>query len=450
MKNKNEKKDLSEKVYILLDKYRKHTKGFLYDEKIKGAYELLYPGINGSKNQKEFVLSKIKLALLVLIVGGLLTGTLWIKEVQNQNLGDNHVIREDFGEGSKQIKLKAKQDKESVDVNFVLEEKEYSSVEIKELYDSFLEELKLKILGQNVSFDMVSYDLMLCEKLEGYPYEIQWYTDDKYVTKDGYLLQEDVATPMDVLITAKISYKDFYKEECFPLKIYSKSIKKTLQEKIILEMETLEENTRQEKVLNLPTEYEGKAITWKKEVKHQAFLGIILVPLVIVLLMLCKDNDLLKLLELRQIQMTYDYPEIVSKLSLYIAAGMTTQRAFIKIAQEYEKKNQKKHYAYEEMLICVREMENGTPVGYAFENFGRRCQNAKYMKMATLLSQHIKKGTSNIGQELMAEASWAFEERKQQVRQQGEKAGTKLLVPMMILLFMIMTMILVPAFLNQI
>ena len=44
------------------------------------------------------------------------------------------------------------------------------------------------------------------------------------------------------------------------------------------------------------------------------------------------------------------------------------------------------------------------------------------------------------------EASNAFEERKHSARKQGEQAGTKLLIPMMMLLGITMITIMVPAF----
>lgn len=447
---KHGKEEIAESVYKVLERNKKYTKTFLYDEKIKEAYECLYPGIEGSKKQKEFVLSKIKLALMILLVGGLLTGGLWIKELQTEKIEDNQIIRKEYGEGSKQIHLQATQEKENVDISFVVEEKEFTTQELEECYEEFLIELEEKILGENVSFQLITYDLTLCEALEPYPYEIEWCVDEEYIGKDGHLLQEELEEAQTVSLIARISYKDFYREEIFEPCIYSRAIKETFQEKLVKSMETLEENTRMEKNMILPKEYEGKTLIWKNKVEHRAYLGFFIVPILVLVLLLCKNKDLSKLVEERQIQLNYDYPEIVSKLALYIGAGMTTQGAFIKIAREYEKRNKKKKYAYEEMLICVREIENGRPVGQAFELFGRRCQNPNYMKMSTLLSQHIKKGNAHISEELMSEASWAFEERKQQVRQQGEKTGTKMLVPMMILLFIVMTMILAPAFLNQI
>ena len=63
-----------------------------------------------------------------------------------------------------------------------------------------------------------------------------------------------------------------------------------------------------------------------------------------------------------------------------------------------------------------------------------------------LLSQNLKKGTAGLLILLKAEALDALEERKRNARRLGEEAGTKLLLPMMIMLVIVMVIIMIPAF----
>jgi hypothetical protein len=70
---------------------------------------------------------------------------------------------------------------------------------------------------------------------------------------------------------------------------------------------------------------------------------------------------------------------------------------------------------------------------------------SSYNRLATMLSQNIRKGAANLPMLLKAEADEAFQERKHLARKQGEKAGTKLLVPMIMLLAVAMVLITVPA-----
>ena len=93
----------------------------------------------------------------------------------------------------------------------------------------------------------------------------------------------------------------------------------------------------------------------------------------------------------------------------------------------------------------IHGIENGTSARNALELFGRRCRLPGYTRLATLLAQNLSKGSANLTSMLQAEAADAFEERKHTARKLGEKAGTKMLVPMMMLLGIVMVIITVPA-----
>ena len=147
--------------------------------------------------------------------------------------------------------------------------------------------------------------------------------------------------------------------------------------------------------------------------------------------------------------MLMDYPEIVSSLALLLGAGMNVQNSWLKIVNDYRTKREetgKKRYAYEEMLFTVYEMENGVLQVNAYERFGRSCRISCYTRLSTMISQNLRKGSTNLAQLLTEEAKEAFENRKHMARKLGEKAGTKLLLPMMMILGVMMVIIMVPAF----
>ena len=66
----------------------------------------------------------------------------------------------------------------------------------------------------------------------------------------------------------------------------------------------------------------------------------------------------------------------------------------------------------------------------------------------TLLEQSVRKGGSGLSEALLQEEIVAFEERKNLARRYGEEAGTKLLGPMVVLLLVVMSMVLLPAFMS--
>ena len=68
--------------------------------------------------------------------------------------------------------------------------------------------------------------------------------------------------------------------------------------------------------------------------------------------------------------------------------------------------------------------------------------------MATLLTQNLKKGSKGLLELLEQESSEAFEERRRRARAEGEKAGTRLLLPMMMMLGIVFLLVLIPAFMS--
>jgi hypothetical protein len=67
--------------------------------------------------------------------------------------------------------------------------------------------------------------------------------------------------------------------------------------------------------------------------------------------------------------------------------------------------------------------------------------------MALFLSDK-RRGSVPLLDTMKQEMMIAWEERKRKIRQQGEKIGTKLLIPMMGMLGVVFVIVLVPAFLS--
>ncbi len=150
-------------------------------------------------------------------------------------------------------------------------------------------------------------------------------------------------------------------------------------------------------------------------------------------------------------QMLNDYPQLVSQLVLYLGAGMTMRNIFEKLAHDYLRKTKnggKKQYVYEEIVVAVRELSSGVSEAVVYENFGLRCQSRQYTRLGTLLSQNLRKGNSEMLTMLQEESQKAFEEKMDRVRKLGEEAGTKLLLPMIMMLVIVMVIIMIPAYLS--
>ena len=143
-----------------------------------------------------------------------------------------------------------------------------------------------------------------------------------------------------------------------------------------------------------------------------------------------------------------DYPEIISKLTIFTGAGMTVRLSWERIVKDYEKRKSKGgqvRYAYEEMSRTYHQLQKGMMEGRAYEEFGKNCRLQPYLRLAGLIEQNRKEGVKNLRNLLSIEMNAAFEERKNLARKLGEEAGTKLLIPLFMTLGIVMIMVMLPA-----
>lgn len=449
-------KKIAELLYRRLERGKKKPTNpvyhMLYNNRVREDLQLLTPTVDVSQKQREYVIEKLALCLLVFFTGGILTLGMWIKEQNVSRLEDNLLYRNAYGEGSKEIALLVDTGEEEVQVNVVLQEKEYTEKELADLYASFQEVLEQEVLGENVSLEEVAYDLQLVDSVDTYPFVVQWQTDTNYITEKGELVQDELEEPVITELTAQINCEGFQQIYKFACCIHSRARPHTMVERLAEKLQKQEQESREQGYLELPAAYEDKQLFWRINSNHSALLMGMMTIVTMVFLYFGKDRDLHMLVEKREEQMRMDFPEIVSKLSLLTGAGMTAQNAWNRVAADYYKKKEQtgeERYAYEEMLLTMYQLKSGVSLQYAYENFGKRCRLPCYTKLATLISQNVRKGANNLSLLLKEEASEAFAERKHIARKLGEKAGTKLLVPMLMLLAMIMILIMVPAFMNN-
>ena len=106
-------------------------------------------------------------------------------------------------------------------------------------------------------------------------------------------------------------------------------------------------------------------------------------------------------------------------------------------------------YVYEELGVAMRQMHDGVSETKAVECFGRRCLLQQYLRFCSLITQNMKKGAEGMLAILETEAMDSLERRKEHALQLGEKAGTRLLFPMMLMLLIVMGIIMVPAFMTM-
>lgn len=199
----------------------------------------------------------------------------------------------------------------------------------------------------------------------------------------------------------------------------------------------------------LPDEWDGQFLQWQKPGENTGTLLASLGLFAAVILMLKKAREQQEQQMKRMEQLLMDYPSLIMKFTLLIQAGMTARKAFQKISADYMKRRPKtERYAYEAIVNTCHEMDSGIAEMEAYRRFGERCGQMKYKTFSTILIQNLQKGGRRMGDLLEQEALEAWDERKRKARVLGETAATKLLLPMVMMLAVVMAIIMIPAFLS--
>lgn len=149
-----------------------------------------------------------------------------------------------------------------------------------------------------------------------------------------------------------------------------------------------------------------------------------------------------KKIEQRSDELLHDFSEVVSKLALLTNAGMILRESWQQIAEAGD------GVIYEEMRMAVSEMNNGVSEIDAIYNFGSRCVTPEIKKFAGTITQGLSKGNRELSQMLAEQNKEVWEMKKHLARRQGEKAASKLLIPISIMFIGILIMIIIPIFAN--
>lgn len=419
--------------------WRKELSGFLSD-RIKIFEEL-------DKKSKKYI--------GIIIVGTLfLMCVIGIRGNNGGELNGSRLKRPEYGEASEflNVGIQIEGFDEVFDTTIEILPRLYSGEEIEKIFEEYALQLPLLILKNNKSIAEVSSDLDLINEVEGTPITIEWFSSNyNLIDSDGKVNCTEIGKEgCEVALTALLKYRDYTYEKVIDVKVVegaeygADKLKNSILEQIQYAQEGGDE------YLQLPKEIDGKQVKFIDNASEETPFAIFIMGVVAVIAVVMgsrkqKEREVTE----RKKQLSYDYSQMVAKLSLLIGAGMTVRHAWERIVSDYKRQgDDNKRYVYDEMEETYNQMLAGLSEMTAYEDFGRRCDVKEYMKFSTLLIQNMKKGSTELVKMLELEALEAFENRKNLAKKYGEEAGTKLLVPMIIMLIIVMVIIMVPALMS--
>jgi tight adherence protein C len=166
---------------------------------------------------------------------------------------------------------------------------------------------------------------------------------------------------------------------------------------------------------------------------------VVLSPVLAVLGFILASGRVLDAVKQRETQILKQFPNVVSNLALLINSGMDTFSAWKMISENSE------GILYEEMQNTITDMTTqGTPEIQAYVLFGKRCAIPRISKFIAMMVQNISKGSEDLIEFLIYESSICWTEKKNNAKIQGEKAGSKLMIPIFLIMVGILILILGP------
>ncbi len=390
---------------------------------------------------------------LITLISVLVMILLFFSQTDDEVLQKGHLLSRDREKVTLAVKMDKEGEQTEKEMNFQIEEKRLTDTELSELFAKVEKELMRSLQGKNASLLTVNQNLNFIEKLSGYPVTVSWIADSNYIKGNGSLRYNKIPLEgVDTEVAATVLYRKKEKKYCFPVHLVPKEL---TPEQAMVQLvrkkirQTIKKQKYQKKIM-LPQEVEGIKVSYKLP-KTSYFPQIGLFLLFPFFLPFYWQEQMNKKKKNRTMQLMIDYPELVQKFTLLLGAGLTIRYSIERMVKDYEDKRKKGgdyRYLYEELALVCNEIHNGVSERKAIEHFGKRCRQLSYLRFSTLVTQNMRKGTAGLMNLLEAEAVEALEQRRELVKQLGEQASTKLLLPMGIMLVLVMGIVMVPAFLS--
>jgi hypothetical protein len=404
--------------------------------------------------KKRQIFGAKKQACLILLAAaavGILAGVAESREsiLKNQNQLERRA--EGDGDYEAELELYIDETEEGYAYDVIVPARQYTKEAEEELLAAAWAEIQAEFLGENESVNNVRGSVVIKEKYQSGAVRAEWtFADSRLVSEDGTIIAEEI--PESGVLTS--AWVDLYcgtSARAEEISFLVLPAEKSEKERLLAEIQDILEGQQEQKTdyILLPEKVGRHTLVWGEKNTYLPEKILMFGAVIALMMPLLEMSRRKEAMQKREQKLTLEYPDMVSKLTLLLAAGMTVQGAWRRIADAYEKKR-KRHAvaempAYEEMLATCHELESGIGEESVYERFGERCGQVRYRRLGNLLTQNLKKGTQGIVTLLETEVEDAFEERKNTARRYGEEAGTKLLAPMLLMFGIVLVILIYPA-----
>ncbi|MEA4922807.1 MAG: type II secretion system F family protein [Eubacteriaceae bacterium] len=237
-------------------------------------------------------------------------------------------------------------------------------------------------------------------------------------------------------------------EEDGLLKSESESDK--LDRKISTAVRSLNDNTEKKTVVLPSVLDDGTKLYWKKEDKNNYPMIFIAGILLLYMVYKSRYDNVKKEEKAAGENVIREMPGFINKLVLLLDAGIVFNTAFEKImADKASSGHDSENYFYDQMKdIYNRSRETNSPVHIEMAALAKRSGVREMMRMTGIITDNINKGT-DLSEKLKREGEVLWFARKKQSEEKGRLAETKLTLPLVILLLVLVMITVAPALMDM-
>lgn len=375
-------------------------------------------------------------------------------EATDHDMDDNNrVIRASPGGHSKKLEL-------NIDAEEILEDYSYkldipatilTEKDAEECFAKARREIDNCFYAPGDSAEHVSKAVTMNSSYADRMVSAEWTLDSyQFVDSNGNIRTENLVENAIVQATVLFTCGKYEQEYVFSFRVVPLELSEEEQLLVDIAKAIEEEGHKEgETAFQLPESVDGVSLQWSERKQH-LFVKVLFFEIIIVVLLYFVAQERKRTQQkARQDQMNLDYAEFVSKLLILLGSGVSLKQSLNRISARYLDERQKNYtperYLYEELLITNYEIQDGESERRAYQKFGERTGLSCYQRLVRILIQNLQTGNRGLCQLLGQEAAVAFEERKALARKLGEEAGTKMLLPLIMMLGIVIAIIMVPA-----
>lgn len=388
----------------------------------------------------------VAIGLVVLVT----VAFLWLRERDDAEAEQIWISRPESGTKKQSVAMYVEDITE--EWTFEVEPRQRSEEEIETAFAESIRILNETFGIENGEPATLTESVLLPQMISETGVEVRWSSSDSdVITKDGAVQRAQLKEVCAVNLQARLSFAGEDREHWFAVEVhpYEAGSKEALLYGAQEELRSLERETLKEEGFYLPEKIGEVSVGLPEE--SDSAVGLLIgaglcLPFVLVFV---KRREKENKRKQRADELMSAYPQLITKLTLYTGAGLSLRGAWERLATEYrtkEKPDGGREAVAEEVLILAGELKNGTSEARAYEAFGRRIGLKPYLRCASLLVSQLQKGSGGLRKNLEGEVQLAWEMHRERASKKGEEAQAKLLFPMMGMLFLVMAVVMIPAF----